>query len=234
MSKRREHADGVVETSAETTAALAGSRMATYSTILVSLFALVMSGVSLYQTVLKQANLHLFVPDTVAYTRDPNGGYEVLVVPVTIANSGARDGVVSTLRLKVRDLETSREREFRATYFADQGYFSTKENIQTGVSRPKRAFAPITVAGRGSYSATVLFYPRAYSKQRVVRKGGRFDVSLSATVQSVEKVDVVDAFFQTSIAPITFTATLPPVARFFDGQIMTGYSARLFVESKQN
>ena len=58
--------------------------------ILVSAFALIFSGVSLYETVLKQAHLHVFVPDTIAYTRDPDGGFEVFAVPLTVTNSGAR------------------------------------------------------------------------------------------------------------------------------------------------
>jgi len=116
-----------------------------------------MSGVSLYQTVLKQAHLHLFVPDTISYTRDPNGSYEVIVVPVTIANSGARDGVISKLQLKVRNADTLHERQFHATFVADKGYFSTKEDYSAGISRPKTAFAPLTVTGRSGYSGTVLF-----------------------------------------------------------------------------
>src|SRR5215470_7199621 len=69
--------------------------------ILVSALALIFSGVSLYETVLKQAHLHVFVPDGIAYTRDPDGSFEVFAIPLTVSNSGARDGIVSTLKLEV-------------------------------------------------------------------------------------------------------------------------------------
>lgn len=203
----------------------------TILTAAVSLLALLMSGVSLYQTVLKQANLHLFVPDTISYTRDPNGSFEVLAVPVTIANSGARDGVISSIELKVTNKEDQRERTLHATFVADQGYFSTKEDFREGVSRPKTAFAPLTIAGRSSYSGTLLFYPRTYSEKRVVSGAGTFEFVVSAKVQAVEKLDLFDQLAKASIEPITFEAKLPTVSRFFDGQMLSGKTARLYVAS---
>src|SRR5215472_5491300 len=74
--------------------------------ILASAMALIFSGVSLYVTVIKQAHLHIFVPDTIAYTRDPDGSFEVFAVPLTVSNSGARDGIVSSLKLEVRNSAT--------------------------------------------------------------------------------------------------------------------------------
>ncbi len=57
--------------------------------IVVSALALVFSAVSLYQTVIKQAQLHVYLPDTINYTRDPDGSFEVFVLPITVSNSGA-------------------------------------------------------------------------------------------------------------------------------------------------
>jgi hypothetical protein len=209
-----------------------GVRTGTVLTALVSLLALAMSGLSLYQTVLKQANMHLFVPDTISYTRDPNGNYEVLVVPVTIANSGARDGVISSLRLKVRNLNTGRERLLHATYVADQGYFSTKEDFTKGISRPKTAFAPLTVAGRSGYSGTILFYPRKYSGERAVPKEGTFHFELSARMKVIERLDMIDQFLGSDVEPVVFAAALPKVSRYFDGAMSSGKFARLFVEEQ--
>src|SRR5215470_7173458 len=76
-----------------------GTKLAT----LVSAFAFAFSSVSFYETVLKQANLKVYVTDTLSYTRDPYGNYEVIALPVTIANSGARDGAVVTLQLTVKN-----------------------------------------------------------------------------------------------------------------------------------
>jgi hypothetical protein len=64
-----------------------GTRLAT----LVSAFAFAFSAVSFYETVLKQAYLKMYVTDTLSYTRDPYGGYEVVALPVTVANSGATE-----------------------------------------------------------------------------------------------------------------------------------------------
>ena len=58
-------------------------RRTTVITALASFIALIFSGISLYQTVLKRAEIRVFVPETVSYTRDPNGSFEVLAVPVT-------------------------------------------------------------------------------------------------------------------------------------------------------
>ena len=199
-----------------------------------SVIAVVMSAFSLYQTVIKQANLHLFVPSTISYTRDADGSFEVLVVPVTIANSGARDGLISSLKLKVRNKGTNRERIFHATYIADQGYFSTapetEGNTVRARPRPKFAYAPLVVTGRSGYSGTLIFYPRKYSEDRVVPKEGDYQFELSAEMKVVEKLDIVDRAFGNTIKPVSFEAHLPKVSRYFQGQMMTGKFVRLFVK----
>src|SRR6516225_10542174 len=81
-----------------------GTKLAT----MVSAFAFAFSAVSFYETVLKQPNLRVYVTDTLAYTRDPWGGYEVIAVPLTIANAGARDGAVISLELDVTNLASGK------------------------------------------------------------------------------------------------------------------------------
>ena len=193
--------------------------------------ALIFSGFSLYETVLKQAKLHLYVPDTIAYTRDPNGSFEVIAVPVTVANSGARDGVVSALKLQVKNQETGRTREFSASFVAAAGYFSTKEDYSKGQSRPKTAFAPLSIPGRSAFTGTLLFYPKGYSEKRVVPGAGKFTMTLNATMDAVQDMGAIDRFWSTDIEPLTFSANLPAVSRFFAGQTLSGRSVRLFVES---
>ena len=141
--------------------------------ILVSALALIFSGVSLHETVLKQAHLHVFVPDTIAYTRDPDGSFEVFAIPLTVSNSGARDGIVTSLKLEVRNSATSATQKLEASYFAGSEYFSTKEDVANNVRRSKTPFAPLSVTGRGSITSTVLFYGRQYQEQRVVAGQGR-------------------------------------------------------------
>jgi hypothetical protein len=196
--------------------------------ILVSALALIFSGVSLYETVLKQPNLHVFVPDTIAYTRDPDGSFEVFVVPVTVSNSGARDGIVTSLKLQVRNGETGATQTLEASYFAGSDYFSAKEDVANNVRRSKTPFAPLSVTGRGSYTSTVLFYARQYQEQRVVAGQGRYELLLTAEAKPTTALGFLDTLWASDIAPLRFVYELPQVSRFFDGRMASGHSERMF------
>lgn len=202
-----------------------------WMTGLVSILALLFSGVSLYETVLKQAALHTFVPETIAYTRDPNGGYEVFVVPLAIANTGARDGLISAMSLTVKNQETGRERVFHASFLAGDGYLSTKEDFTKGLTRPKTPFVPLAVAGRASRTASVLFYPREASRDRVLTKEGTFSFTLTSKSEGIEKLGYFDKLWVNDLKPVRFSANLPQVSSYFEGQINSGFSARMFVNS---
>ena len=196
--------------------------------ILGSVLALVLSGVSLYQTVLKQARLHVFLPDTIAYTRDPDGGFEVFAIPLTASNSGAREGIVSSLRLEVRNGTTGAKQTFEAAYFAGSDYFSTKEDVANNIRRPKTPFAPLSVSGRGSITGTVLFYTRQYEPQRVVPGQGHYELLLTAEAKPTETLGALDSLWAINIAPQRFVYELPQVPRFFDGRMASGHSERMF------
>ena len=198
------------------------------ATALVSALALLFSGVSLYQSVVKQAQLHIYLPDTISYTRDPDGNFEVLVLPVTVANSGARDGIVSTLTATIRNLDSGASKTLAASYFTAQGYFSTKEDVTKSQKRPKTPFAPLSVPGRSAYSGTILFYAKQFSKPRVVAGKGRYELTLSATSDGTEHFGILDQFWTTKIKPLIQRYTLPAVSRYFDGRMLIGHTARLF------
>ena len=93
----------------------------------------------------------------------PDGGFEVLAVPITIANSGARDGAVLALQLDVKNLSTGLTARFEATYTVDATYFAAK-----GDRRPKTPFSALVIAGRSAWTGTVLFYPVSYSDERAL------------------------------------------------------------------
>jgi hypothetical protein len=196
--------------------------------ILASGLALIFSGVSLYQTVIKQAHLHIFVADAIAYTRDPEGSFEVFAVPLTISNSGARDGIVSSVKLEVRNSATGTKQVLEASYIAGTDYFSTKEDLSNNVRRPKTPFAPISVAGRGSATATVLFYARQYEQQRVVSGQGRYELLLTAEARPTEVLGFLDGLWSNDIAPGRFIYELPQVSQFFEGRMLSGHSERMF------
>lgn len=138
---------------------------------IISAIALVFSGYSLWETSLKQADLGLYVTGVVSYVRDttedehiqPSGGFEVLAVPITIANSGARDGAVLSLQLDVKNSNTGLTARFEGTYTADAAYF-----VATAAKRPKTPLSALVIAGRSSWTGTVLFYPMTYSNGKAL------------------------------------------------------------------
>ncbi len=76
------------------------------ATTVVSAVALLFSGFSLWESSLKQADLSVYITDTVSYARDVSGGYdvrqaggyEVLAVPMTIAKVTAPSPTVKEVR----------------------------------------------------------------------------------------------------------------------------------------
>ena len=200
--------------------------------IVVSGLALIFSGISLYQTVIKQAQLHIFLPDTVNYTRDPDGSFEVFVLPITVSNTGARDGVLSAMKLEVRNLDTGKTKVLHASYFTAPGYFSTKEDVVNNQKRPKSPFAPLSISGRGSTSKTVLFYPREYEKERVVPGKGRYELKLTADALPTEDLGALEQFWTTYNAPVSLTNGLPAVSPYFKGRMLIGHTVRLFREDQ--
>jgi len=146
-----------------------GGRITAIGTVV----ALGFSAFSLWETSLKQADLTPYVTGVLAYERDqtadvgtlPSGGFEVLAVPITIANSGARDGAVLAMQLEAKNLATGLTARFQATYTVDANYFAV-----TGRSakRPKTPFSALVIAGRSAWTGTALFYPVSYSDERAL------------------------------------------------------------------
>ena len=92
-----------------------GNRLAT----VVSAFAFAFSGVSFYETVMKQPRLQVYVPPVLHYGQDGGGDVELFAVPVTIANDGARTGTVLSMELTALNKATKVQNRFYAAYFGD-------------------------------------------------------------------------------------------------------------------
>jgi hypothetical protein len=199
-----------------------GSRLAT----LVSAFAFAFSAVSFYETVLKQAYLKMYVTDTLSYTRDPYGGYEVVALPVTVANTGARDGAVVTLQLKVRNVESGKTETLESTYTADAQYFGGKDDVASRIKRPKTPFAPLAIAGRSVYAGTFLFYTaegRAPTDLgTLIAPGSRVEMTLSLV--SAKPSDWLDQLFAAPPAPISLTGKIDD---FLVGALYAGDTVRI-------
>ena len=194
-----------------------GNRLAT----LVSAFAFAFSAVSFYETVLKQPNLRVYVTDTLAYTRDPWGGYEVVAVPLTIANSGARDGAVITLELDVKNADTGKAETFTSAYTADAQYFGGSDDVAKRIKRPKLPFAPLSIAGRGAFAGVILFYSGEGSA-KLVEPNSKLELTLRVLTRAAD--GWLEAMLLAKPARIELRAE---VANFLPGALMVGDMARM-------
>jgi hypothetical protein len=123
------------------------SRARTGIAVATSGIALVFSGYSFYETVVKQPELRAYQPPMIYMYRQ--GFRDVFALPVTLSNDGARRGTVLSFDLEVTHRETGKTMQF--------------QNLKLGES-PKagaRIFTPMTVAGRSSTTEVVLFYATA-------------------------------------------------------------------------
>jgi len=119
-------------------------RLGALSALLSSATALVFSVYSLYETVIKQADLHVYQPPLIYMYRE--NFRDVFAIPITLSNVGTQHGTVLSFDLEVTQPETVKAMKFQSLRFGE----SPRRN--------SRLFTPITVAGRSSFTEVVLFY----------------------------------------------------------------------------
>jgi hypothetical protein len=188
--------------------------------------ALIGSVVSMWETTIKQAEVRLHVSDNIYFTRDPWGGYEVLIIPVTLANRGARDGTILSLALDVKNLATNESQRFKSTYMADAKWFGSRDDVSANQRRPKVPFAPVSVTGRGAFTGTLLFYPADNSEKKVVDSNSKIEMTLTAGVLSGG--GWVDRLLSAaSPPPVTIQAEVP---EYRVGIVIGGYVMPLKVK----
>jgi hypothetical protein len=197
-----------------------------WMTAAVSGMALIASGVSLWESTLKQPDIKVYVSENIHYTRDPYGSYEVLAVPVTIANGGARDGAILSLQLEVKKPATSQTVKFKSAYMADAQYFGGRDDVSARLKRPKLPFAPLSVAGRAAFTGTVLFYgpdPR----EKLIEPMSTLEMSLTVVMPKSE--GWLDRLLSAPPPqPVTIKAEVP---NFLPGALYSGENAPLKVSS---
>lgn len=176
---------------------------------LVSVVALLFSGFSFYETVLKQANLRIYSPPLIHMYRE--GYRDVLAIPVTISNDGAQRGTILSFDLTVKHRETNKVVQFQSLNFGD----SPKGN--------KRLFNAITIPGRSSYSDVILFY--ALETGAFMETTGGVKLPLRLTLKA--NMDQGSA-----PEPVTFDMTANYIAGFPDME--RGTPTRLYDERWQN
>ena len=119
-------------------------RAGAWSALLSSVTALIFSVYSLYETVIKQADLHIYQPPLIYMYRE--SFRDVFAIPITLSNVGTQHGTVLSFDLEVTHPQTLKRMKFQSLRFGE----SPKRNA--------RLFTPVTVAGRSSYTDVVLFY----------------------------------------------------------------------------
>jgi hypothetical protein len=163
-------------------------RAGAWSALLSSVTALVFSVYSLYETVIKQADLRIYQPPLIYMYRE--NFRDVLAIPITLSNVGTQHGTVLSFDLEVTQPGTLKRTKFQSLHFGE----SPKRNT--------RLFTPITVAGRSSYTDVILFY--ALSRGSFVEVTG--GVKLPLRFQLTLNVDATSGWF----------ASKPPAAIVFD------------------
>lgn len=169
----------------------------------ISGLAFLFSGLSFYMSALQQADLEVFVPPVLQYGRDGGGEVDVIALPVTISNGGANTGTVLAMELTVaaKSGGEARTKTFYSAFFGEH-----PKNPDT----PNRAFAPISVAGRATFSDTVRFYPQGNPLPKVVQDTGEYEFTLRLTLAEPASPGWIDRIAKPSPPePLVFTRTLP-------------------------
>jgi hypothetical protein len=173
------------------------SRFRRYSAVLkraalsISLISLAFSGVSLYETVLKQPSLQILAGCNWEYGRGPGSYDEFFIVPVTVTNHGARAGAVLAIELVAS--QGGQSKPFAARF--------TVENLD---DKHRQLFAPLAVSGHDSATASIVFTQRQLTATPLVREDGRFRAWLKLTTALDTSYGVIDRLLTPP----------PPEARF--------------------
>jgi len=186
--------------------------------------ALIGSAVSLWETALKQPQITFYVSENIQYTRDPFGSFEVLAVPITIVNSGARDGAVLSLQLDVKNVTTDRTERFRSAYTADAQYFGSREDFAARIKRPKAPFAPLSIAGRSAFTGTILFYRPGGGEKQLIEASSALEMTLTLVIPPPN--NQLDKMLAALPNPVTVKAMVPS---FLPGALLSGENAPLNV-----
>lgn len=176
----------------------------------VSAIALVFSAYSLWDTSLKQAEVQVFVPPVIHFAAPyQNSNFEVVSIPITLTNEGARTGTVLSIELAVTDPRSNATKLF---YAADLGTWS----MERARARAFTPFAPISLAGRTSRTDNVLFYTRGDDQKpnEMFRELGPYRMRLTLEIAENEDLGPIDRFLKRAAGVIEFEREL----KFYDAR----------------
>ena len=150
---QRNKSDQFINEAVDQATGASTSHAGLFATI-ISAFALLFSGYSFYETVVRSADFAIYVPPRIAYT-DPNSPehpFEVFIVPLTLANDGARTGTVLSIDLLVTNPRTGKTKKFYAA------------NLGTWGLEPKTPFMPVALLEKPAFPNPCSLYRAAMRK----------------------------------------------------------------------
>jgi hypothetical protein len=189
----------------QTATAMSGGLLAT----VLSGIALLFSGYSLWDTSLKSADLRVFVPRVIYYAAPyQNTNFEMISIPITVANEGAQTGTVLNYDLAVTDPRTKQTKHFYGAEFGVWSMDRTRDRSYTG-------FAPLSLAGRTSRTDSILFYTRGDDEkpEQLIREVGPYEFTLTVT-PAEERGGLFGAGGGAKPITVTFERLLP----FYDAR----------------
>ena len=187
---------------------------------IISAVALALSLYSLWESTLKRADLHVFVPPVLQYSSPyQNSNFEMIAIPVTVVNEGAQTGTVLSMELGVTKSGSSETKRF---YSADFGIW-TMERTRSGAYQP---FAPISLAGHTSRTENVLFYTRGEQEkpEQLIREPGsyRFTLRLDEAIEG----GIFNWLWHRRPTALSFEREL----RFYDARAFTNGTIAMFAK----
>lgn len=189
---------------------------------LVALIALAFSAYSLWETSLKQPDVRIFVPPVIQFSAPyNNSNFEVVAIPVTFTNEGARTGTVLSIELAVTDPRTSETKLF---YAADFGRW-TMEKTRASAYQP---FAPVSLAGNSSRTETVLFYTRGDDQKpnQIIQATGPYQFKMTLEQAVADDLGPVDKWLAKGPVSVSFEREL----RFYDARAFNAATLPLYAK----
>lgn len=185
----------------------AASHASGWIATVISSLAFLFSGASFYMSALQQADLEVFVPPVLQYGRDGGGEVDVFALPVTITNGGANTGTVLAMELVVDNPQPGAQPKSKTFYSAFMG------EHPRAAETPNKSFAPVSVAGRATFSDTVRFYPQGNPLPKLVQEAGDYKFTLKLTIATPPDPGWLDRMLGARPPePLVFTRTLPYIS----------------------
>jgi hypothetical protein len=150
--------------------------------LFISLVSLAFSGVSLYETVLRQPRLEIFTGCNWQYGRGPGSYDEYFVIPVTIANDGARGGTVLAIELTL-------DKGGRSKAYAGNFTLASLDD------KARQLFAPLAIAGHASATASIVFTQRTPAGSPLFGEPGGYDAALKVRTAVGVSYGFIDQLF---------------------------------------